>query len=235
MRRGGQPETRELSVYKFWWIVHKDLVAEYRSLRVWPTMLLLGIVVALVFSLQLELLPDQKRTMLGGLLWLAIFFAGMTAIERSFAAEREDDCWDGLRLFPVPWSQIYWSKLIANTVALGALECLLVPLFFGLSGAPLGSHLPELALVAILANAGLAAVGTLVSALATSLGRSGNLLVVLVLPLAIPVILAAAEATRLIAESHIDAAWWRWVQFLGAFAVVFVIVGTLLFPAAVED
>ena len=48
-------------------------------------MLLLGVVVAVVFSLQLDLLPEQKQQLVGGLLWLAIFFAGMTAIDRSFA------------------------------------------------------------------------------------------------------------------------------------------------------
>ena len=93
----------------------------------------------------------------------------------------------------------------------------------------------ELLLIGVLGNLGLAAVGTVVSALATSIGRSGNLLVLLVLPLVIPVVLAAAEATRLLAESRIDAMWWRWVQLLGRLPIVFVTAGTLLFEYAVED
>ena len=48
-------------------------------------MLLLGVVVALIFSIQMDLLPDQKQRIVGGLLWLAVFFAGATVFDRSFA------------------------------------------------------------------------------------------------------------------------------------------------------
>jgi len=219
----------------FWWIVHKDLVCEFRSRRVWPAMLLLGAVVALIFSLQMDLLPDQKHRLVGGLLWLAVFFAGGAVFDRSFAAEREDGCWDGMKLLPVSPATVYLAKLTVNLLALAALECLLVPLFFLLSDLPLRAHAHQLALIAALANPGMAAVGTLVSSLAAGSGRSGSLLVLVVLPLVIPVMLAAAECTRLVVENRIDDQWWRWVQFLGAFAVVFVTAGTLLFEYAIED
>jgi heme exporter protein B len=87
---------------KLWWIIHKDLVSECRARRVWPAMLMFGMVVALVFSFQMDLLPDQKRRIVGGLLWLAIFFAGMLAVDRSFASEREEGCWEGHRP-PCSW------------------------------------------------------------------------------------------------------------------------------------
>jgi heme exporter protein B len=220
---------------RLWWIVHKDLISEFRARRAWPTMLLLGVVVALVFSLHMDLLPQQKQQIVGGLLWLAIFFAGMTAIDRSFGSEREDGCWDGLKLYPLAPAVLFGAKLFVNVAALGALQSLLVPLFFVLSGLPLLEHPWHLLLIAGLGNVGIAAVGTLVSALATSLGRSAHLLVLLVLPLAIPVLLAAAEATRLLAEERLDETWWRWVQLLGGFAIVFVTAGTLLFEYAIED
>lgn len=218
-----------------WWIFHKDLVTEFRARRVWPVMLLLGVVVALVFGMQMELLPQQKQQLMGGLLWLAIFFAGMTAIDRSFAAERDEQCWDGLKLYPLqPWV-VYLAKFSANVVALAVVQCVLIPLFFVLSDVSLSLHPWHLILVAVLGNLGIAAVGTLVSALATGIGRNGNLVVLLVLPLMIPVLLAAAEATRLLTDGGITAAWWRWVQLLGGFAVIFVTAGTLLFEFAIED
>ena len=218
-----------------WWIFHKDLVTEFRARRVWPAMLLLGIVVALVFGIQMELLPQQKQQLVGGLLWLATFFAGMTAIDRSFAAEREEECWDGLKLYPLQPAVIYSAKLAVNSVALAVTQCILIPLFFVLSDVPLWSHPWHLLLVAVLGNLGIAAVGTLVSALATGIGKSGNLVVLLVLPMVVPVVLAAAEATRLLAENQIDEIWWRWVQLLVAFAVIFITAGTLLFEFAIED
>jgi len=219
----------------FLWIFHKDLVSEFRSRRVWPAMLLLGAVVALIFSVQMDLLPDQKQRIVGGLLWLSVFFAGATVFDRSFAAEREDGCWDGMKLLPVSPSTVYLAKLAVNVLAVAALDCLLVPMFFVLSDLPLLAHAHQMALIAALASPGLAAVGTLVSALAAGSGKSGSLLVLVVLPLVIPVLLAAAECTRLAVENRIDDQWWRWIQLLGAFAVVFVTAGTLLFEYAIEE
>jgi heme exporter protein B len=220
---------------RFWWIIHKDLLSEFRARRAWPAMLLLGVVVALVFSIQMDLLPHQAQRLVGGLLWLAIFFAGMTAVDRSFAAEREEGCWQGMRLLPLSPGTVYLAKLAVNGIALLALECLLIPLFFLLSDIPLLQHAGPMLLIAALATPGLAAVGTLVSALAAGMGRSGNLLVLVVLPLVVPLLLAAAECTRLAVLDQIHEPWWRWIQLLGAFAVIYTVAGTLLFEYAIED
>ncbi|MHC4178933.1 MAG: heme exporter protein CcmB [Planctomycetota bacterium] len=220
---------------KLWWIIHKDLISECRARQVWPAMLLLGTVAALVFTVQMDLLPTEKRRLVGGLLWLSIFFAGMLAIDRSFASEREDGCWEGLLLYPISPTAVYLAKLAVNVVALAALQCVMIPLFEVLSDVPLLAHPGAILLVALLGNLGIAAVGTLLSALAAAIRPSGNLLVVLVLPMVIPVVLAAAEATRLAAEGNLGAAWWGWVRLLGAFAIIFVVAGAVLFDFAIED
>jgi heme exporter protein B len=220
---------------KLWWIIHKDLVSECRARRVWPAMLLLGSVVALVFTVQMDLLPTERRRTVGGLLWLAIFFAGMLAVDRSFASEREDGCWEGLLLCPVSPTAVYLAKLVVNVVALAVLQCVLIPLFIVLSDVPLLARPGAMLLTALLGNLGIAAVGTLLSALTTAARPGGNLLVLLVLPLVIPVVLAAAEATRLMAEGDLGAPWWRWIQLLGACALIFVTAGVVLFDFVIED
>lgn len=222
-------------VASLWWIVRKDLVTEFRARRAWPTMILLGIVVGLVFSVQMDLLPEQKQRVVGGLVWLAVFFAGITAIDRSFASESENACWEGLKLYPISPVTVYFAKLMVNAVALAVLQCLLFPLFFMLSGLPLLARPGELLLIVVLGNLGIAAVGTLLSALATGIGQGGSSLVLLVLPLVIPVLLAAAESTRLLVEGQVDGTWWRWIQLMAAFAVVFVTAGAVLFENVIED
>lgn len=220
---------------KLWWIARKDLLSEYRARRVWPAMLLFGTVVALVFGMQVDLLPGQGQRLVGSLLWLATFFAGMLAIDRSFASEREERCWEGLLLYPVSPAAIFLAKLVVNVVALAALQCVLIPLFVVFSDAPLLAHPWAMLLVALLGNLGIAAMGTLVSALANGIRHSGNLLALLALPMAVPVVLGSAEATRLLAEGTFGAEWWRWIQLLGAFAVVFITAGVLLFDFVIED
>jgi len=124
---------------------------------------------------------------------------------------------------------------IVSVVALAALEGVLIPLFVVLSDVPLFDRPGAMLLAALLGNLGIAAVGTLLSALAAGLRQGSGLLLVLVLPLAIPVVLAAAEATRLMLDGDLGPAWWRWIGLLGVFAVVFVTVGLLLFDQAIED
>lgn len=226
---------RESLVSKLWWIIHKDLLSECRARRVWPTMLLLGVVVALVFGLQMDSLAQQKHRVVGALLWLATFFAGMTAIDRSFASERESHCWEGLLLYPISPTTIFLAKLIVNLLALVALECVLIPLFVVFCDVPLLARPGAMLLVTLLGDLGIAAIGTLVSALAGGLRQGGNLLVLLVLPMAVPVVLAAAEATRLSIEGNLAADWWRWVQLLGAFAVIFTTAGMVLFDFVIEE
>lgn len=222
-------------VAKLWWMIHKDLASECRARQVWPAMLLLGAVVAVMFGVQMDLLPHQKERMIGGLLWLAIFFSGMLAVDRSFASEREEGCWEGLMLYPVSPTLVFLAKMTVNFVAILALECLLIPLFVVLSDVPLTRHPGAMLLVALLGNLGIASVGTLLSALACGIGRSGSLLALLVLPAVVPVVLASAEATRLIAENDLGTEFWRWIQLLGCFAAVFITAGIVLFDFVVED
>ncbi len=220
---------------KLWWMIRKDLLSEYRSRRAWPAMLLLGILVAVVFTVQMDLPPEGQRRIAGDLLWLATLFAGVLALDRSFALESEDHCGEGLLLYPVSPTTVYLAKLLVNVCALAALEMILIPLFIALSGVPLLAHPWATLLVAGLGNVAICALGTPLSALAAKIPERGNLSALLVFPLIIPVLLAASEATRLIAEDRLGAEWWRWVQFLAAFAVVFLVSGTVLFDFLVED
>ena len=220
---------------KLYYLVAKDLLSECRALRTWPAMLLLGVVLTLMFAMQTDLPPEGKRQIAGSLLWLTIFFAGTLALDRSFAAEREDGCWEGLFCYPVSPTAVYLAKLIVNVIALAALECVLLPLFAAVSDLPLLAHPWPIIVVALLGNVGLAAVGTLLSAVASSERQSSYLLPLLVLPAVVPLVLGAAEATRLVMEQDFGPEWRRWIQLLAAFAVVFVTAGIVLFEFAVEE
>jgi heme exporter protein B len=220
---------------QIWWIIRKDLVSEWRSRRAFPVMILLGIVVAVVVSLQMDLCAEAGRQTAASLLWVAIFFAAAIGLDRSFALEREGGCWRALLLYPVSASSIYLAKLAVNVVWLAALEGVLIPLFVALTDAPLLAHPWAMLLVAVLGNAGIASAGTLLSALAASARKGANLTVVLALPTAVPVVIAAAQATRLLAEGTLDRCWWDWNSLLAAFAAVFIVAGALLMDFVTEE
>lgn len=218
-----------------WWLVHKDLLRELRTLGVWPGMLLLGLVTVFLLATQLNVPVEQKTSLAGGLLWISIFFAGTFALDRSFANERDAGCWQSLCLYPVPPSVIFLAKMAVNTISLSLLECVLVPTFVVLTDVPLLSRPLPMMLVIVLGTVCMASIGTLLSALTAGLKSRSGLLALLLLPLLTPVVLASAEATRLILVSEIGPTLWQWVKMLAVFAGVFTLAGTMLFEFVMEE
>jgi heme exporter protein B len=220
---------------QLWWIIHKDLTSEIKTGQVWPPLCLYSLLVAAVFSFQMDLPPDQSSRIAGSLLWLATFFAGMLTMDRTFVAEHEDGCWHALRLYPTSSSTIYFAKIAVNIVTLALMQLILIALLVMISDLPLANH-PWLMLgVAALGNLGIAAVGTLFSAVGLSMRRNNGLLSLLVLPVVIPVVIAATQATQLLCEANLSELLWRWIQLLIAFDVVFVAAGAVLIDFIVEE
>lgn len=223
------------TVNMFWWLIQRDLTCEIRARHVWPGMLLLGIVLVLLLATQLDLPLEDKLRVGGGMLWLAIFFAGTVACERSFAGEREGGCWQTLRLYPIPPSVVYLAKLAVNFIALVVLEFVLTSVFVVLTDVSLSTHPFSLALVAALGNLGFAAVGTIVSGLTAGLRQRGSLLALILLPLVVPVVLGVAEATRMLLTEPLDPRWSQWMELLAVFDVVFTVLGVLVFEFVMEE
>ena len=223
------------SLRAFWSLVIKDLVGEIRARRAWPAMLLLGLVLVLLLEMQIDLSGEQKNAVICGLFWLDVFFAGTLALERSFAAEREEGCWRALFLYPISPTLVFLAKMAVNFVALLLLEAVLIPAFTVFSGVPLLEQPLPLGLVVVLGNLGFVAVGVLSSALTSHSSHKGGLLALVLLPLVTPVLLGAAEATRLAMLGDLGEQWWGWIQLLAAFSVLFTSLGLLVFHFAIED
>jgi heme exporter protein B len=117
---------------------------------------------------------------------------------------------------------------------LTAVEIVLVPLFIVLCDTPQLASPAALLPLILLANIGLAAVGTLLSAVTARIGRD-NLLAILVLPLVTPVLVAAAEASRLVMDGDFGPLWSAWMRLLVSFGVIFVTAGAVLFEFVLED
>jgi heme exporter protein B len=219
----------------FWWLVQKDLLREVRAPLMWPSMGLVGLVLVLLLTMQTTVAIADGLQMVAGFLWLAIFFAGTIALERSFCGERDEGCWQALLMYPTSPGVIYLAKMVVNLVSLVLLEGLVVPAFIVLWDVPLLTRPGDFMLVLALGNIGFVAVGTLISALTSGLSQRGGLMVLLLLPVVVPVILGAAEATRLLIAGHTDEQWWHWVQLLTVFAVFYTTLGTLVFEFVIED
>src|SRR5207253_3713230 len=121
---------------------------------------------------------------------------GLAGIQRGFLLERENDCLAGLLTAPVDPADIYAGKLAANVVLLGATQAVVVPLTGLFLHADLWPVLPGLLAVLLLGNVGFAALATLFAAVAARTRARETLLPLLLLPLALPLLIGAVQATQ---------------------------------------
>jgi heme exporter protein B len=218
------------ALHTSWTIAKKDLRCEFRTLSGVVTMVLLGFLVVLVFSFSLE--PGTRDSSLArsGVLWAAFLFPGLIAVE----GEKEVQCLEGLLLCPVSRTAIYLGKLLASLIlAFGSGFVVLV--FFTVLY-DVGLNLQWLALlgVMLLATVGLAAVGTLFAAITTGVRARGALLTILVLPLLVPILVAAARCSIVLLGQEPWEGLGLWPVLMVLYDVIFLAVGILTFDFVVE-
>ena len=216
-------------------ILAKDLRVELRTLESVPAMALFALTTFVLFRFGLDR-EQLEGSLAAGVLLATVLFAAILAINRIFLAEREQGGFDAIRLAPVDGTALFAAKVVALLVYLGALELVAVPAFAFLFMDE-WSGLAPLLPVLLLADLGLAVTGTLVSAIAVN-SRARDLLGPLILlPLLVPVMIAAAGAAEpLLAESgpsYGDFA--QWVAVLALYDVVFGLVGYAVYDFVLED
>jgi heme exporter protein B len=215
-------------------VAWKELLVERRSKETLNGLLFFSLLLLFVF--QFALGPDRERLggVLPGVLWLGFILSGLLALGRTFLVEREHDCWEGLLLAPGDKSAIYVGKLVGNIALMAAVEAVLLGLFVLFFDIDLGRAFPALLLVVALGTVGLAAVGTLFAAMTAHIRAREVLFPVLLLPVQIPVLLAAVKATEALLQGEPLAAVAHWVKLLAAADVVYLAVGVLTFDAILE-
>jgi len=117
------------------------------------------------------------------------------------------------------------------------LELVAVPAFaLLLLGPPLGDVLPQLLLVLALGDLGVAAIGTLVAALAVRTRARDLLGPLLALPLLVPIVIGGARASApLLSAGHSGGSAPRWLLTLGLYDLVFGLIAYALFDFLLED
>lgn len=214
-------------------IVWKDVRAELRTKDILSSMLVFAGLSVLIFQFAFDLRADNVRLVLPGVLWIAITFAGVLGLNRSFILEQDRGSLEGLLLAPVDRSAIYFGKLIGNLLFIFVVELLLLPLMTVLFNVWLLS--PALLLVVALGTIGYAAVGTLFAALSINTRAREVMLPILLFPVMAPVFVAGVQAVSRLLDGETLADIFRWVQLLVAYDAIFIAAAMLLFDYVVEE
>jgi heme exporter protein B len=217
-------------------LVRKELLLEWRTKESVPAMALFSLTTFVIFHFALDR-SSLEGDLAAGVLWATLLFAAMLGINRLFVAEREQGGFEAFLLAPVDRTTLLFAKATALFCYLTAVELVAVPAFAVLLLGPSpGPAFPELLGVLVLANAGIAAVGTLASALAIQT-RARDLIAPLVaLPLLVPVVIAGARATSpLLLEAGADPLPGKWLAVLALYDVVFALLAYAVFDYLLED
>jgi heme exporter protein B len=203
-------------------LARKDLLLELRAKETVPAMLVFVISTFVVFHFAVPTGVDPKVAI--GLLWVAILFTALLGLTRAFVPEREQSLFDALVLAPSDRSAIWLAKvfsvfaflLLAQAVALPAFGIF----FFGIGWRTVAA--------VVLADVGIAAVGTLTGAMAVA-GKARELILpLLFLPLSIPIVVGGVGAS-IVQNGN------KYLEFLALYDAVFAIVSWAAFEYVVAE
>jgi len=218
---------------KVWVIVVKDVAAELHTREMVSAMLVFAVLSLLIFSLALDLRGAVARAAGPGVLWVTVAFAGTLGLSRSLAREQQSGCIDGLLLAPMDRSAIFFGKALGNLIFMAVVEIVLLPLFSALFDVALLR--PGVLLVVALGTLGYAAVGTLLASIAVNTRAREVMLPVLLLPLAVPLLIAAVQATGGLVEGASLGEVGGWLRLLVIYDLVVVAVAMLTYDYVVEE
>ncbi|MCB1029411.1 MAG: heme exporter protein CcmB [Microthrixaceae bacterium] len=215
-------------------IASKDLRLEVTTRVGLAQVLPFGVLVLVVMAFALDAESRLLVEVSPGLFWVTVTFAAVLSVTRSAALESEPGVNDALRLSGMAPAALFLGKALAVAAQLLALEVVLALTMAVLYRTPLSG--PALGLATMVtATAGIAAVGTLLAALASSTRGRESLVPLLMLPVLAPVLIGATRATDVALGGSDGTGGWPWVALLGVFALSYLMLGALAYRPLMED
>ena len=215
-------------------IVFKDIVIEMRSKESLSSTTMFGVLVLVIFNFAFEPSSLERALIAPGTLWVAISFAAILGLNRSLAMEIDNDCLQGLLLAPLSRGDIYLGEVASNFTFMIIAELVILPVFVIFNNLKFNVQFLEIAAIAALATLAIASVGTILSTISANTRMKEVMLPVLQIPLTVPVVIAAVDATGRVLTGE-TAEISSWLYLLAGFSIVYLTVSYLVFEFAVEE
>jgi heme exporter protein B len=210
----------------------KDLRLEWRSKDAINSMLFFALLVVVVFSFAFNPTAEESRRIAGGLVWVALLFAAIFALNQTWARELRNQVLDAYRVSPAPPNALFLAKAIGNFLFVVVLEVLMTPLFVVFYGLRSVGPAWQLIVVALLGTWALVVNGTFFAALSIRTRSREIMLPLILFPISIPALLAMVDATTSILTGEASPDFW--MKMLAVYDVVFTAVCLLLFETVLN-
>jgi len=205
----------------------KDLRLEWRSKDAINGMLFFSLLVVVLFSFAFDPTMAISRRIAGGILWVALLFAAVTALNQTWTRELRHQVLDAQRMAPSPASALYLAKVIANFLFVTMIEIVLAPLFIVFYNLHALGQGWLMLLVLPLGTLALVVNGTFFAALSLRARNREMLLPLILFPITVPALLAMVQSTTGILTGEFDPSLW--IQMLGGYDLIFLTLSLLLF------
>jgi heme exporter protein B len=214
-------------------ITWKDALSGMRTKEIIFSVLVFTLLVIVIFNFAFGTSQEMMELVAPGILWVTFAFAGVLSLNRSFIPEKEQDCLEGLMACPASREVIYVGKMLGSLLFMLIIEVIALLIFAFLFNLPVFS--PQIITITVLTTIGFVAVGTLFSALAVNTKAREMVLPILFLPIVAPIIISAIKASELALSGEPWSGLSSWLQIIGAFDVIFLIVSFLIFAFVIEE
>ncbi|MGD0797786.1 MAG: heme exporter protein CcmB [Acidobacteriaceae bacterium] len=207
--------------------LRKDIQLEWRSRDSINGMLFFALLVVVVFAFAFDPTAAMSRQIAGGILWVALLFASVTALNQSWTREQRNRVLEAQRMAPSPPSALFLGKALANLLFVAIVEAVLAPLFIVFYNLHALGQGWMLAVVMPLGTWALVCNGTFFAALGLRTRNRELLLPLILFPISIPALLGMMQATTGILSGEFDPG--PWIRLLIAYNIAFTTVCLLLF------
>jgi heme exporter protein B len=217
--------------------LRKDLRLEWRSRDSINGMLFFALLVVVVFGLAFDPTgyPTTTRQIAGGILWVALLFASITALNLSWTRELRNQVLEAQRMAPSPASALFVGKAIANMLFVLIVEAVLAPIFIIFFNLHVLGNAWLLVLILPLGTWALVVNGTFFAALGLRARNRELLLPLLLLPISLPALLAMVQGTTGILTADLDAIQINtWIKQLAGYDIIFTTICILLFETVLN-
>ena len=197
--------------------------------QILPFSAIVLILVAFIFNLDTKLL----KTTAAAIFWIVTTFSVIFSVTRSMRVEFENKALEGQLVYGASAVAIYFGKVVGQATILFTADVIVALITFVLYGVSPGNVL-LLVLSTLLATIGLSAIGLLYGALIGETRGGEGLLPLLLLPIALPILVAATKTWQDGLGSH-GSVNDPWLKLIALFSLVFLGLGAVLFGALLED
>ena len=215
-------------------IAHKDLAIELATGEIVTTSGFFAVLVVIIASLSFYAGTDTTVRVAPGVIWVAVAFASVLALGRTWQREREDGALVGLLASPTARSAIFAGKAMGVAAFIFLVELIVVPVTALLFAVDLGRAGPGLLLFCVVATPGIASVGTLFGVMTVRTRARDLVLASVLFPLLAPSLLAAVAGTRELLGGAPFSELVDYIELMAVFAFVFTAGGLGLFELLVE-